>query len=40
MSLLFKAFNISLRNLKEAVSVDDLVQNPNCSLTNTLLTFI
>jgi hypothetical protein len=36
MSLLFKAFNISISNLKEVFSVDDLVWNPNCSITNIL----
>lgn len=40
MSLLCKAFNISLSNLKEAFSLDDLVQNSNYSLTNILLTFL
>jgi hypothetical protein len=39
-SWLFQAFNISLRNWKEDFSVDGLVQNPNCSLTNILLAFI
>jgi hypothetical protein len=37
MSLLFKTFNILLCNLKEAFSVDDLVQNPNCLLTNIII---
>ena len=40
MSVLFKAFNISLCNLKVAFSVDDLVQNPNCMLTSIVLTFM
>jgi hypothetical protein len=38
--LLFHAFNISLSNWREAFSVDGLVQNPNCSLSNTLLALI
>jgi hypothetical protein len=37
---LFQAFNISLSNRREAFSVDGLVQNPKCSLTNILLAFI
>jgi hypothetical protein len=32
MSLLLKAFNVSLTSLKEAFSVDDFVRNPNFSL--------
>ena len=38
-SLLFKAVSISLSSLQAALLVEELTLNPNCSLTNVLLTF-
>lgn len=38
-SLLFKALSISLSSSQVALLVEQLTLNPNCSLTNVLLTF-